>query len=110
MIMKLGDKNEVHARKKGMVQLNGVCIEVFFVPEFRISLLSVSQLDFYGLTAIFKNGTCTVIDHLGNNALSATLDGGLYYIILQSGSLHISSAAPILPPLESVHTSSSTKI
>jgi hypothetical protein len=47
MIIKLGDKNEVHVRKKGMVQLNG-------------------------------NGTCAIIDHLGDNLLSATLDRGLY--------------------------------
>jgi hypothetical protein len=67
MIIKLGDTNEVHARKKGVVQLNRVCIEAFFVPEFRISLLSVSQLDSHCLTAIFKNGTCAIIDHLGNN-------------------------------------------
>jgi len=62
MIIKLGDKNEVHARKKGIVQLNRVCIEAFFVPEFRISLHSVSQLDSFGLTAIFKDGTCTTIN------------------------------------------------
>jgi len=108
MIIKLGDKNEVHARKKGTVQLNGVCIEAFFVPEFRISLLSVSQLDSHGLTAIFKNGTCAVIDHLGNNPLSATLDHGLY-ILPQYGSAHPSSAT-ILPSLGSPHTSSTTNI
>jgi hypothetical protein len=63
-MIKLEDKNEVHARKKGVVQLNGVCIKAFFVPEFRISLLSVSQLDSHGLTAIFKNGIYPIIDHL----------------------------------------------
>jgi len=62
MTIKLGDTNEVHARKKGMVQLNGVYIEAFFVPEFRIPLLSVSQLDLQGLMAIFKDGICTIID------------------------------------------------
>jgi hypothetical protein len=99
MMIKLGDKNEVHARKKGTVQLNGVCIEGFFVPEFRISLLSVSQLDSHGLTAIFKNGICTVIDHLGNNPLSATLDRGLY-ILPRFGSTH-TSAASIVPQVVS---------
>jgi len=80
MTIKLGDKNEVHARKKGTVQLNGVCIEAFFVPEFRISPLSVSQLDSQGLTAIFKDGMCTIIDQYGNNPLSATLDRRLYIL------------------------------
>jgi len=51
VIIKLGDKNEIYTRKKGKVQLNGVCIEAFFVPEIRISLLSISQLDSLGLTA-----------------------------------------------------------
>jgi len=78
--IKLGDMNEVHARKKGMVQLNGVCIEAFFVPEFRISLLSISQLDPQALTAIFKDGICTIIDQYSNNPLSAPLDCGLYIL------------------------------
>jgi hypothetical protein len=60
MTIRLGDKNEVQAKKKGIVQLNGVNIEAFFVPEFRISLLSVSQLDSCGLTATFTAGICTV--------------------------------------------------
>jgi len=80
MAIKLGNKNEVHARKKGMVQLNVVCIEAFLVPEFRISLPSVSQLDSQGLTAIFKDELCTIIDQYGNNPLSATLDCGLYIL------------------------------
>jgi len=108
IIIKLGDKNEVHARKKGLVQLNGVCIEAFFVPEFRISLLSVSQLDCHGRTAIFKNGKYAVINHLGNNPISATLDRGLY-ILPQYGSAH-SSSATILPQLRSAHISSTTNI
>ena len=69
MTIKLGDKNEVPARKKGTVQLNELSMEALLVPEFRISLLSVSRLDSYGLTAIFKDGTCSVIDHHGNNLL-----------------------------------------
>jgi len=92
MIIKLGDKKQVHTRKKGMVQLNGVCIEAFFVPEFRISLLSVSQLDSQGLTAIFKDGKCTIIDQYGNNPEGATLDRGLY-ILPRLGFAHTSSTA-----------------
>jgi len=51
MIIKLGDKHQVQAKKKGVVRLGDVEIEVFFVPEFRISLLSVGQLDSYGYTS-----------------------------------------------------------
>jgi len=96
MTIKLGDKNEVPARKKGTVQLNELSMEALLVPEFRISLLSVSRLDSYGLTAIFKDGTCSVIDHHGNNHLSATLKQGLY-IVPRLGSAHVSST--ILPQL-----------
>jgi hypothetical protein len=77
MIIKLGDKNEVHARKKGVVQLNG-------------------------------NRTCIIIDHLGNNPLSATLDRGLYSIP-RHGSAHASTAT-ILPRFGYVHTPSTTNI
>ena len=85
----------MHARKKGLVQLNGVCIEAFFVPEFRISLLSVSQLDSLGLTAIFKNGTCAIIDQLGNTPLSATLGRGLYILPRHGSSYYTPSKTNI---------------
>ena len=107
MTIKLEDKNEVHTRKKGTVQLNGLSIEVFFVLQFRLSLLSVSHNDSYGLTAIFKDGTCSVIDHHGNNHLSATLDQGLY-IVPRLGSAHAIST--ILPQLGSACESSTTNI
>jgi len=74
---------------------------------FETWLLSVSRLDSYGLTAIFKDGTCSVIDHHGNNHLSATLDHGLY-IVPRLGSAHASSA--ILPQLGSARESSTTNI
>jgi len=36
MIIKLGDKHQVRARKKGVVRLGGVDMRAFYVPEFRI--------------------------------------------------------------------------
>ena len=62
MLIKLRDNRTVHANKKGIVRLKGVDIEAFFVPEFRISLLSVSQLDTSGLTVTFKSGVCSITD------------------------------------------------
>jgi len=53
MIIKLGDDHQVQAKKKGTVRLGGEDIEAFFVPEFRISLLSVGQLDSHGYTTTF---------------------------------------------------------
>jgi len=53
MIIKLGDDHQIQAKKKGSVRLGGVDIEVFFVPEFQISLLSVGQLDSQVYTMTF---------------------------------------------------------
>ena len=48
MVIKLGDDHQVQAKKKGIVRLERVDVEAFFVPEFRTSLLSVGQLDSHG--------------------------------------------------------------
>jgi hypothetical protein len=108
MIIKLGDEKQVHATKKRRIHLSKVSIEALFVPEFQISLLSVGLLDSFGLVAIFKDGSCTIIDQHGNNSLKATLHRGLYRL-LQLGSAH-SSSATNLPRLGSVHSSSPTNL
>jgi len=89
MIIKLGDDHQVQAKKKGTVRLGGVDIEGFFVPEFRISLLSVGQLDSHGYTTTFQSGICSIADAKGQNVLSANLEDGLY-ILSTDGSAHIS--------------------
>ena len=89
MIIRLGDKNQVHAIKKGAIHLSGVDIEAFFVPDFRISLLSVGQLDSYGYTTTFRSGICSITNSNGRIALSATLKQGLYILSLD-GFAHIS--------------------
>ena len=88
MIVKLGDDHQVQAKKKGIVRLGGVDIEAFFVPEFRISLLSVGQLDSHGYTSTFRSGTCSIADAKGRKVLSAVLENGLY-ILSTDGSAHI---------------------
>jgi len=89
MIVKLGDDHQVHAKKKGVVHLGGVDIEAFFVPEFRISLLSVGQLDTHGYTSTFRSGICSISNAKGQKVLSASLEDGLY-ILSTDGSAHIS--------------------
>jgi hypothetical protein len=89
MIIKLGDKHQVQAKKKGVVRLGEVDIEAFFVPEFRISLLSVGQLDSYGYTSTFKSGICSITNTRGSKVLSAILEQGLY-VLSTDGSAHIS--------------------
>jgi len=89
MIIKLGDDHQVQAKKKGTVRLGGVDIEVFFVPEFRISHLSVGQLDSHGYTTTFRSGICSIADAKGQKVLGANLEDGLY-ILSTDGSAHIS--------------------
>jgi len=60
MIIKLGDNHQVQTKKKGIVRLEEVDIEAIFVPEFRISLLSVEQLDSHGYTTTFQSGICSI--------------------------------------------------
>jgi hypothetical protein len=89
MIIRLGDKNQVKAKKKGVVHLGGMDIEAFFVPEFRISLLSVDQLDVYGYTATLRSGICLITNTKGRKVLSAILEQGLY-ILSTDRSAHVS--------------------
>jgi len=89
MIIKLGDDHQVQAKKKGTVCLGGVDIEVFFFPEFRISLLSVGQLDSHGYTTTFQSGICSIADAKGQKVLGANLEDGLY-ILSTDVSAHIS--------------------
>jgi len=89
MIIKLGDDHQVQAKKKGTVHLEGVDIEAFFLPEFRISLLSVGQLDSHGYTTTFRSGICSIADAKGQKLLGANLEDGLY-ILSMDGSAHIS--------------------
>jgi transposase InsO family protein len=89
MIIKLGDENQVQSKKKGVVRLGGMDIEAFFVPEFRISLLSVGQLDFHGYTTTFRSGICSITNTKGRKVLSAILEQGVY-ILSTDGSAHVS--------------------
>ena len=89
MIIKLGDKHQVQAKKKGVVRLGDVEIEAFFVPEFRISLLSVGQLDSYGYTSKFSSGICSITNTKGNKILSTILEYGLD-VLSPDGSAHVS--------------------
>ena len=89
MVIKLEDNHQVQAKKKGIVRLGRVDIEAFFVPEFRISLLSVGQLDSHGYTTTFRSGICSIADTKGQKVLGANLEDGLY-MLSTDGSAHIS--------------------
>jgi len=89
MLIKLGDNNTVQATKNGIIRLKGVDIEAFFVPEFRISLLLVSQLDTSGLTATFRFGVYSITDSHGKSILKERLEHGLYTLAIE-GSIYVS--------------------
>jgi len=89
MLIKLGDKHQVQAKKKGAICLGDVEIEAFFAPEFRISPLSVGQLDSHGYTSTFKSGICSSANSKGSKVFSAVLEQGLY-VLSTDGSAHVS--------------------
>jgi len=66
-----------------------VDIEAFFVPEFRISLLSGGQLNSHGYTTTSRSGICSIADAKGQKVLSPNLEDGLY-ILSMGTSAHIS--------------------
>ena len=88
-IIKLGDDHQIQAKKKGSVRLGGVDIEAFYVPEFRISLLSVGQLDSQASTMTFRSGICAIANAKGPKVLGANLEDGLY-TLSTDGSANIS--------------------
>jgi hypothetical protein len=64
-IIKLGDHSEVHSDFYGYIILipnTNTTIRALYVPEFRISLLSVRQLDKAGWTTTFGNGKAILCD------------------------------------------------
>ena len=76
--VRLGDKSIVQVRYEGKAFVSGIEIAALFIPEFRVSLLSVSQFDDSNLTTTFSDGTCHVSDSSGETLLEAPLVHGLY--------------------------------
>jgi hypothetical protein len=58
--IKLGDGKVIVSTHEGPVPLGNEIIQALYVADFRVSLLSVSQLDRSGLRTAFQNRTCTV--------------------------------------------------
>ena len=58
--IRLGDKTRVRATHQGTVDLGGIEINALHTPTFRVSLLSIGQLDDAGNTSTFCQGICTI--------------------------------------------------
>lgn len=83
-----GDDSEVFAVAIGTIHLNTKSgtihlTNVLLVPEFVISLISVSKLAKYGLRSTFDYGTAKVLKD-GKTVLRATQKGGTYCIMAEA--------------------------
>ena len=78
--VRLGDMTSLTVKQQGVVAVNGVDLKALFIPEFRVSLLSVAQLDAARLMTSFANRECTISDLAGITFIQARLSDGLYRV------------------------------
>ena len=76
--VRLGDESVLKVAQQGLVMVNRVELATLFIPEFRVSLLSVAQLDSQGLMTVFSEQTCRISDVKGRAVIQARLSRGLY--------------------------------
>ena len=81
IIIKLGDETTVTATFHGLINISqGLQLNTLYTPTFRLSLLSINQLDLAGYTMTFRRGKCSIFTDSTN--IIANRTGDLY--ILQS--------------------------
>jgi len=56
--IRFGNEATVNTKYAGKVAVGGLNLEALYVPQLRVSLLSVSQLDHLGYTLQFQDGVC----------------------------------------------------
>jgi hypothetical protein len=72
--IRMGDNHAIKATKHGIAHVGNYQLPSLFVPEFRISLLSIPQLDSLGWTSSTSNGICSIYDPDGVLAWTAVRD------------------------------------
>ena len=72
------DNTTIQVDQIGRICIGFLEIEALFVPQFRISLISVSKLAAMGPQTIFDNTDCSVFNSNGQVFLKAYLKNGLY--------------------------------
>ena len=77
--IKLGDNYVVCSNTGGQVTLKGIQFFAYYVPEFRVNLLSVSQLDTQGFKTTCEYGHC-LIEKANQLLLVAEMKNGLYQV------------------------------
>ena len=77
--IRLGDKAIVRVTHHGTVNLRGIKITALYTHTFRVSLLSIGQLDDARYTATFRQGACT-IGAPGASTITGRKRGSIYVI------------------------------
>ena len=77
--IRLGDKTRVRATHQGTVGLGGIEINALHTSTFRVSLLSIGQLDNAGYTSTFRQGIYT-IGAPGAGTIRGCRRGSIYVI------------------------------
>lgn len=76
----LGDNSVITLTHSGTVRLHGEDIECLFAPQFRISLLSIPQLDNAGMKTFIGGGICSILGRTGLPIWDCHLDKNLYVV------------------------------
>jgi hypothetical protein len=106
-VIKLGDETTVNINRAGTAFVNDIPLFCLFVPQFRLSLISVSQLDTQGYKSVFFNGTCTITNPVSHTFLKAKKDDGGLYIPYSNAEANISTRSGLeTRPLEPARTPS----
>jgi hypothetical protein len=82
----MGDDHSVKSKSKGTMSCRELSIEAYFVLQFHVSLLSVSQLAKDGYQTTFTGNLCN-ISKGGKLILRARETAGLYEMDLLSRAL-----------------------
>ena len=79
VIIKLGDETTVTATFHGLVNISqDLQFNALYTPMFRLSLLSIYQLDLAGYTMTFQRGKCSIFTHW--TTIIANRTGDLYIL------------------------------
>ena len=82
--IRLDTYTTVSTSHRGTVDISGVKVDTLYVPEFRVSLLSVPELDKLGYQLYFDNGLCSLKSQESSEQQYypfACLIDGLYEVI-----------------------------
>jgi hypothetical protein len=93
----MGDDHSIKSKSKGTMSLRELSIEAYFIPQFHVSLLSVTQLAKDGYQTTFTGNLCN-ISKGRKLILRARETDGLYQIDLLSRALVTTRSMARRPP------------